>query len=325
MIHNTDCVCGFFNLAVGGCYSVVLVTAKVLSYREKKSSDPIPDLKLSRRIRRMMRFQISLHPFDAIVLLPSTAAFSHHAQQPSPTTQTQTQTQTPSSPSDDAQDTFASSCLSFSRRSPLPHTTQTPPPTTGTLLRAITPHSIPVSPHARQRVTRAFHHLADDVLYQARDQLRKELADILASPDHSQRSRSGGDLPPLLFNHHIPTFNRADCHEDLCLSCGSHAVTKRGNGLYRSVRTTRSIQRRRRVYFQMTVSSLGNSREEGTRDEKDKKKTSSRKDNNVDRTTTMASSSSSSSSPQTTTFMTTPFFYWFVKSRDAVDVARGHL
>ena len=102
---------------------------------------------------------------------------------------------------------------------------------------AITPHSIPASPLARIRVQNAFNHFSDDVLYQARDQLRRERAETL----------TGAPQPA------APTFDPQDSHQDIILSCGLHCASKVGTGLYRSCRATLPIRPNRSVYFQMSI------------------------------------------------------------------------
>lgn len=73
-----------------------------------------------------------------------------------------------------------------------------------------TPKSIPNSPLARKRVQLAFSNFSDDILFQARDRLRKERAQTLTGAH----------------NLNIPRFNIRDCNEELYLTCGRHCVMK---------------------------------------------------------------------------------------------------
>ncbi|ETV99302.1 hypothetical protein H310_08034 [Aphanomyces invadans] len=99
------------------------------------------------------------------------------------------------------------------------------------------PQSMPASPTARLHWQSSLASLSQNVLYQVRDQLRAEQAAVLTGSTHLT----------------IVKFNRHDCHVELQLSCGAHAVTKVLPGLYRTVRATDSIPRDRAVYFEMTV------------------------------------------------------------------------
>ena len=170
----------------------MIVTAVVLDYHEKDVDENLVNT-VSRRIHRMMHFQVSLRPFEATVRLPDP-----NEEIPTPTGNPNIQVR----------------C-------------------------AVTPRSIPASPHSRTRVQTAFSNFSDDVLYKARDQLRRERAAMV--PGEQQI---------------IPTFNPIDSHEDIFLSCGLHSASKLGTGLYRSCRATKQILRNRYVYFQMSISAL---------------------------------------------------------------------
>lgn len=76
--------------------------------------------------------------------------------------------------------------------------------------KSVSPRSIPVSPRSRKRVQLAFSNFSDEVLYQARDRLRRERAVTLTGD---------GDL-------RIPRFNAQDCDEDIRLSCGQNCAVK---------------------------------------------------------------------------------------------------
>lgn len=184
------------------------LTAVVLEYKEKECVVP---LNIDRRIRRVMHFQIPLHSFEATVRLPpdnvqGTASWSRSTSDAS----------VGGGSHNRAQEETTSSYAHLS---------------------SATPRSIPVSPMARKRVQLAFSNFSDDVLYQARDRLRKERAATLTG-DRGLR---------------VPRFNVHDCHEDIYLSCGCHCASKLGTGMYRSVRASVPLQKNRFVYFEMTL------------------------------------------------------------------------
>ncbi|ETI38436.1 hypothetical protein, variant 1 [Phytophthora nicotianae CJ01A1] len=183
------------------------LTAVVLEYREKECMVPS---NIDRRIRRVMHFQIPLHSFEATVRLPPD------------TVQTASSSR---STSDGSIGSGSQSRAQEETTSSYAH------------LSSATPRSIPVSPLARKRVQLAFSNFSDDVLYQARDQLRQERAATLTG-DRGLR---------------VPRFNAHDCHEDIYLSCGRHCASKVGTGMYRSVRASVPLQKNRFVYFEMTL------------------------------------------------------------------------
>ncbi|RHY96763.1 hypothetical protein DYB35_005851 [Aphanomyces astaci] len=113
------------------------------------------------------------------------------------------------------------------------------PPSSSSTLKS--PQSMPASPTARLHWQSSLASLSQNVLYQVRDQLRAERAATLTGTTD---------------NICIVKFNRHDCHAELQLSCGAHAVTKVHKhkqflpmkvtlqvlpGLYRTVRATAGI------------------------------------------------------------------------------------
>ncbi|RHY33234.1 hypothetical protein DYB32_001761, partial [Aphanomyces invadans] len=70
------------------------------------------------------------------------------------------------------------------------------------------PQSMPASPTARLHWQSSLASLSQNVLYQVRDQLRAEQAAVLTGTTHLT----------------IVKFNRHDCHVELQLSCGAHAI-----------------------------------------------------------------------------------------------------
>lgn len=107
---------------------------------------------------------------------------------------------------------------------------------------AMTPRSIPASPSARDQVQKRFSQFSKDVLYRARDQLRREREETLSGIPQDE----------------LPTFCPDDAHEDIFLSCGYHCAYKMGGGLHRSCRSTRPILKNRYTYFQMSVKAKNN-------------------------------------------------------------------
>ncbi|KAF0720092.1 Aste57867_560 [Aphanomyces stellatus] len=103
------------------------------------------------------------------------------------------------------------------------------------------PQSMPTSPTARMHWQSSLASLSQNILYQARDQLRAERAATLLGD-----AASPHDIC-------IVKFNRHDCHAELSLSCGAHAATKVLPGLYRSVRATAAIPPHTPVYFEVSV------------------------------------------------------------------------
>ncbi|RQM27624.1 hypothetical protein B5M09_006789 [Aphanomyces astaci] len=83
------------------------------------------------------------------------------------------------------------------------------PPSSSSTLKS--PQSMPASPTARLHWQSSLASLSQNVLYQVRDQLRAERAAALTGTAD---------------NICIVKFNRHDCHAELQLSCGAHAVTK---------------------------------------------------------------------------------------------------
>jgi hypothetical protein len=202
----------------------------VLEYREKECVVP---WNINRRIQRVMHFQIPLRSFEATVRLPSP---EHHEEEYQMFGTTTTTTggegicsSSSTSSSRKRQETTTTSSSS-SLRPPPPHVVYT----------SASPRSIPVSPLARKRVQLAFSNFSDDILFQARDRLRQERIATLTGEQHLQ----------------IPRFNVQDCHEEIYLSCGRHCATKVGTGMYRSVRSTVSIETKRFVYFEMALKDL---------------------------------------------------------------------
>lgn len=152
---------------------MALVTAIVLEYREKECALPWNN---NRRIQRVMHFQIPLRSFEATVRLPPEAV-------------------------------SADSMFTESGRDNWGQRRQS---SFECVASSSSPRSIPVSPIARKRVQLAFNNFSDDVLYQARDRLRKERAETLTGVR---------DLK-------VPRFNIRDCNEELYLTCGRHCVFK---------------------------------------------------------------------------------------------------
>uniref|UniRef100_A0AAV1UID4 Uncharacterized protein n=1 Tax=Peronospora matthiolae TaxID=2874970 RepID=A0AAV1UID4_9STRA len=126
------------------------LTAVVLEYKEKECMVP-PSI--DRRIRRVMHFQIPLHPFEATVRLPPDNAQAVSSWSRS--------TSGGSAGEDETTSSYAH-------------------------LSSATPRSIPVSPSARKRVQLAFSNFSDDVLYQVRDRLRQERA-VTLTGEHDLR------------------------------------------------------------------------------------------------------------------------------------------
>nr|CCA14243.1 conserved hypothetical protein [Albugo laibachii Nc14] len=181
------------------------LTAIVLDYREKECALPWNN---NRRIQRVMHFQIPLRSFEATVRLP------------------------PEAMSTDAMFTESGRDNWGQRRQS----------SSDCVASSSSPRSIPVSPIARKRVQLAFNNFSDDVLYQARDRLRKERAETLTGARHLK----------------VPRFNIRDCNEELYLTCGRHCVFKVGSGMYRSVRGSVAVPHNRYVYFEMTLCGLHN-------------------------------------------------------------------
>ena len=156
------------SLLIENCCVVLLpvtVTAVVLEYKEKERMVPSS---IDRRIRRVMHFQIPLHPFEATVRLPPESA---QAAVP-PWSRSTSGGSVGGGSQNRGQDETTSSYAHLS---------------------SATPRSIPVSPLARKRVQLAFSNFSDDVLYQARDRLRQERA-VTLTGEH--------DLPVPRFNAH---------------------------------------------------------------------------------------------------------------------------
>ncbi|CAI5709155.1 unnamed protein product [Hyaloperonospora brassicae] len=141
------------------------LTAVVLEYKEKERMVPSS---IDRRIRRVMHFQIPLHPFEATVRLPPENAQAAV----SPWSRSTSGGSVGGGCQNRGQDETTSSYAHLS---------------------SATPRSIPVSPLARKRVQLAFSNFSDDVLYQARDRLRQERA-VTLTGEH--------DLPVPRFNAH---------------------------------------------------------------------------------------------------------------------------
>jgi len=191
------------------------MTAMVVSYSNK---DLVISSSTCRKLHQIMHHEVDLRPFEATVKVP---------------------------------EALHNRVLGNDGRNELPsqvdHGVESSPQQQKQSLEsgqhACTPLSFPPSPRERSQVMATFSSFANDVVYRARDVLRRE-------------SREGTASNPL---HAM--FNAEDSHMDLCFSCGDHSVSvskvrQSGAAVYRTVRSILPIQKDRTVYFQMKVSAL---------------------------------------------------------------------
>jgi hypothetical protein len=95
-----------------------------------------------------------------------------------------------------------------------------------------TPSSFPPSPAARTALLADFTQFTEEVLYRARDELR--------SSHTSSMSK-------------LAIFNPHEAHEEIILTCGNNCASKRGAGLYRSIRGALPLLEGTPVIFEFEV------------------------------------------------------------------------